>query len=162
MPMLANGGFPAGRHYLSVSAWVLALLSTHYSIIYADVYKEVAAKDPACAMAYWGQAMTVHRPAYSQPSEQDLKRGWELVQKARAVGAMTAREREYIVALAGFYPGDKVDNEKRTAAWCAGMERFTPATRRIRRLQFSMLCRYWSPNRRTIRRWRIHGRRSRF
>src|SRR6266478_495192 len=39
MPMLANGGFPAGRHYLSVSAWVLALLSTHYSIIYADVYK---------------------------------------------------------------------------------------------------------------------------
>src|SRR6266478_374562 len=38
MPMLANGGFPAGRHYLSVSAWVLALLSTHYSIIYADVY----------------------------------------------------------------------------------------------------------------------------
>src|SRR6266403_4940289 len=39
MPMLANGGFPAGRHYLSVSAWVLALLSTHYSIIYADVYR---------------------------------------------------------------------------------------------------------------------------
>jgi len=140
----------------------VALLHSYWYEEADKQFKEVAAKDPACAMAYWGQAMTLHRPAYSQPSEQDLKRGWELVQKARAVGAMTAREREYIVALAGFYAGDKVDNEKRTAAWCAGMERFTPATRRIRRLQFSMLCRYWSPNRRTIRRWRIHGRRSRF
>jgi hypothetical protein len=39
MPMLANGGLPTGRHSLSVSAWALALLSTHYSIIYAEVNK---------------------------------------------------------------------------------------------------------------------------
>jgi hypothetical protein len=30
MPVLANDGFPAGRHYLAVSAWVLALLSIHH------------------------------------------------------------------------------------------------------------------------------------
>jgi tetratricopeptide (TPR) repeat protein len=86
-------------------------------------FEDVAAKDPACAMAYWGQAMTVHRPAYSQPSEQDLKRGRELVQKAKSLSAKTLREREYIDALAGFYVAEKVDYEKRAAAWCAGMEK---------------------------------------
>jgi hypothetical protein len=45
-------------------------------------FEAIAAIDPGWAMAYWGQAMTLHRPAYSQPSVQDLKRGWELVQKA--------------------------------------------------------------------------------
>ena len=101
----------------------VALLHSYWYEEAEKQFKEVAAKDPACAMAYWGRAMTLHRPAYSQPSEQDLKRGWELVQKARAVGAITAREREYIDALAGFYAGKKVDYEKRAAAWCAGMEK---------------------------------------
>jgi hypothetical protein len=101
----------------------VALLHSYWYEEAEKQFKEVAAKDPACAMASWGRAMTLHRPAYSQPSEQDLKRGWELVLKARAVGAMTAREREYIDALAGFYAGKKVDYEKRAAAWCAGMEK---------------------------------------
>jgi len=61
----------------------VALLHSYWYEEADKQFKEVAAKDPACAMAYWGQAMTLHRPAYSQPSEQDLKRGWELVQKAR-------------------------------------------------------------------------------
>jgi tetratricopeptide (TPR) repeat protein len=52
-----------------------------------------------------------------------LKRGWELLQEARAPGAKTTREREYIDAFAGFYAGEKVEYEKRTAAWCAGMEK---------------------------------------
>lgn len=100
----------------------VALLHSYWYEEAEKQFEEVAAKDPACAMAYWGQAMTLHRPAYSQPSAQDLKRGWELVQKARVAGAKTARERGYIDALAGFYAGDKVDYEKRAAAWCTGME----------------------------------------
>jgi tetratricopeptide (TPR) repeat protein len=73
-------------------------------------------------MAYWGQAMTLHRPAYSQPSQQDLKLGRELVHKAQAAAAKTRREREYIDALAAFYAGENVEYEKRAAAWCAGMD----------------------------------------
>jgi tetratricopeptide (TPR) repeat protein len=101
----------------------VALLHSYWYEEAEKQFEEVAAKDPACAMAYWGQAMTLHRPEYSQPSEQDLHRGWELVQKAKAVGAKTARERGYIDALAGFYRGEKVNYEKRTAAWCEGMEK---------------------------------------
>jgi hypothetical protein len=101
----------------------VALLHSYWYEEAEKQFKEVATTDRTCAMAYWGQAMSLHRPAYSQPSEQDLKRGWELVQEARALGAKTAREREYIDALASFYAGDKMEYEKRTAAWCAGMEK---------------------------------------
>ncbi len=101
----------------------VALLHSYWYEEAEKLFEDVATKDPNCAMAYWGQAMTLHRPAYSQPSEQDLKRGWELVQKAKSAEIRTAREREYIGALAGFYAGDKVDYEKRAAAWCEGMEK---------------------------------------
>ena len=101
----------------------VALLHSYWYEEAERQFEAVAAKDPSCAMAYWGQAMTLHRPAYSQPSEQDLKRGWELILKAKAAEPRTPREREYIEALAGFYAGEKVEYEKRTAAWCAGMEK---------------------------------------
>jgi tetratricopeptide (TPR) repeat protein len=101
----------------------VALLHSYWYEEAEKQFEEVAAKDPACAMAYWGQAMTLHRPAYSQPSQQDLKRGRELVHKAQAAAAKTRREREYIDALAAFYAGENVEYEKRATAWCAGMEK---------------------------------------
>lgn len=101
----------------------VALLHSYWYEEAEKQFQEVAAKDPACAMAYWGQAMTLHRPAYSQPSQQDLKRGRELVQKAQGAATKAPREREYIDALAAFYAGENVEYEKRAAAWCAGMEK---------------------------------------
>jgi tetratricopeptide (TPR) repeat protein len=101
----------------------VALLHSYWYEEAERKFEEVAAKDPACAMAYWGQAMTLHRPAYSQPSEQDLKRGREFVQTAKALAAKTLREREYIDALADFYAGENVEYEKRATAWCVGMEK---------------------------------------
>jgi tetratricopeptide (TPR) repeat protein len=101
----------------------VALLHSYWYEEAERQFEQVAGKDPTCAMAYWGQAMTLHRPAYSQPSQQDLKRGWELVQKAQAAAPKTPREREYIDALAAFYAGENVEYEKRSAAWCAGMEK---------------------------------------
>jgi len=101
----------------------VALLHSYWYEEAERQFEQVAGKDPTCAMAYWGQAMTLHRPAYSQPSQQDLKRGAQLVQKAQAVAAKTPREREYIDALAAFYAGENVEYEKRATAWCAGMEK---------------------------------------
>jgi hypothetical protein len=69
----------------------VALLHSYWYEEAERKFEEVAAKDPACAMAYWGQVRTLHRPAYSQPSEQDLKRGRELVQTAKALAAKTLR-----------------------------------------------------------------------
>src|SRR5260370_42200051 len=66
-------------------------------------FKQIAAKDPECAMAYWGEAMSFYHQLWDRPDEAHLKRGWELVQKAESTGKKTERERDYIEALAAFY-----------------------------------------------------------
>jgi tetratricopeptide (TPR) repeat protein len=86
-------------------------------------FKQVAENDPKCAMAYWGQAMSLYHALWSPPDTADLKRGRDLLQKARAIGAKTQRERHYIEALRAFYRKyDKVDHEKRATAYAQAME----------------------------------------
>lgn len=101
----------------------VALLHSYWYEEAEKRFEEVAAKDPQCAMAYWGEAMTLHRPAYSEPSEQDLEEGKLLMQKAGALGAKTARENGYIAALQAFYAEVKADYKQRAEAWCQGMEK---------------------------------------
>jgi tetratricopeptide (TPR) repeat protein len=87
-------------------------------------FKDLENQDPGCAMTYWGEAMSLLRQLVSRPEEADLKRGLELVQKARAMGAKTPRERDYVGALALFYRDyDKVDYEKRIEAYSQAMEK---------------------------------------
>lgn len=105
----------------------VALLHSYWYEEAEKQFEKVAAKNPKCAMAYWGEAMTLHRPAYSEPSEQDLEEGKLLMQKAKALGTKTARENGYIAALQGFYAGEKVDYKQRAAAWCQGMEKIYAA-----------------------------------
>ena len=100
----------------------VALLHSYWYEEAEKQFEQAATKDPKCSMAYWGEAMTLHRPAYTQPSEQDLQQGRTLLQKAEALGAKTDRERAYITALAALFAGEKVDYEQRAAAWCQGME----------------------------------------
>jgi len=87
-------------------------------------FKEVAGKDPGCAMAYWGQAMTLYHQLWGLPAKADLKRGSDLLAKAQELKPKTEREREYISALAAFYrDSDTLDHTKRAAAYSAGMEK---------------------------------------
>src|SRR5258708_5649814 len=81
----------------------LALL---YSFEYEGAdkqFKEVAASDPQCAMAFWGQAMALYHQLWGRPSKSDLKDGSALVQQAQKLQAKTLRERDYIAAIAVFY-----------------------------------------------------------
>ncbi|MGI8959053.1 MAG: hypothetical protein ACR2IV_04670 [Bryobacteraceae bacterium] len=87
-------------------------------------FKKVAAKDPGCAMAYWGEAMSSYHQLWDRPDEAHLKHGWDLVQKAEMTGEKSERERDYIEALATFYRDyDKVDHDKRAAAYSERMEK---------------------------------------
>src|SRR5258708_4076561 len=58
-------------------------------------FQEIQKKAPACAMAYWGQAMSLYHQLWDRPSKTDLQRGADLLAKARALHAPTARERDY-------------------------------------------------------------------
>jgi tetratricopeptide (TPR) repeat protein len=87
-------------------------------------FAEVAQKDPKCAMAHWGEAMTFYHQLWSRPDDATLKRGWQEIQKAQAAGTKTAREREYIAALAEFYRDPaKRDHPARARAYSQAMEK---------------------------------------
>src|SRR5208283_3997670 len=68
-----------------------------------EQFVEIAQKDPACAMAHWGSAMSLFHQIWERPKESTLKRGQEEIEKAQNIGAKTERERGYISALAVFY-----------------------------------------------------------
>lgn len=66
-------------------------------------FKEVAQHDSHCAMAYWGQAMSLFHELWSRPTKDNMKYGHDLIEKARAAKPATARERDYVEALAVLY-----------------------------------------------------------
>ena len=88
-----------------------------HSFWYAKAEKEfraVAEKDPACAMAYWGVAMSQYRLLWEFPGAEELRNGRAAIAKAKELGAKTQRERDYVAALDAYYrDSDKTDNATR-------------------------------------------------
>jgi tetratricopeptide (TPR) repeat protein len=83
-----------------------------------DTFAAIAQKDPTCGMAYWGIAMTYYHQIWAAPGPSDLKQGWAAVEKAKAAGARTQRERDYIAAIETFYKdADKLDHGTRAQAY---------------------------------------------
>ena len=83
-----------------------------HSFAYAEAEKgfaDVLASDPGCAMAHWGIAMCQFHPIWAaanpaaEPSPAELQKGTEAARKAKAAGARTARENDYIAAVNAFY-----------------------------------------------------------
>jgi hypothetical protein len=73
-------------------------------------------------MAYWGIALTLLTP-YATTLGSNLPLGLAAIEKAKAVGAKTQRERDYIDALAVMYIDyDKVDHDSRVQAYLFAME----------------------------------------
>ncbi len=85
-------------------------------------FKQVATQDPQCAMAYWGQAMTLFHLLWARPSEADMKHGAELAQKAQQLKPKTKREREYIKAVAVLYQTGAIEHKKRLGQYASAME----------------------------------------
>jgi hypothetical protein len=80
----------------------VALLHSFWYEESARTFAEAGAADPTCAMAYWGQAMSLWHPLWAPPSPSDLQRGHELSERAVAL-AHTPRERGYAEAVAAYY-----------------------------------------------------------
>jgi hypothetical protein len=83
----------------------------------------VAAKDPQCAMAYWGQAMTLFHLLWSRPTAADMKRGDELAHKAQQLKPKTKREQEYVDAVSALYQTGEIEHKKRLANYANAMEK---------------------------------------
>lgn len=81
-------------------------------------FEQIAKTDPDCAMAHWGIAMSVFHQIWDRPDEHAVARGWTEIQAAQA---KTAREREYIDALNGFFQPDTRDYQSRVESYSAAM-----------------------------------------
>jgi tetratricopeptide (TPR) repeat protein len=85
-------------------------------------FVEITQKDPVCAMAHWGVALSLFHQIWERPGEPALKRGWIEMEKAEKLGAKTDREQGYIAALSDFYRdyGTR-DHMQRAAAYSNAM-----------------------------------------
>lgn len=69
-----------------------------------EAFQRVTTTDPQCAMAHWGIAMTLFQPLWpTRPRPEALQRGWEVVQKAKALQPPTERERLFVAAAEAFF-----------------------------------------------------------
>ncbi len=80
--------------------------------------------DPSCAIAYWGIAISQRpNPLVGPFDAATLKRGLDAVEKGEAIGAKTARERDWLGALKEYFRDyDKVDQDTRTQNYERAME----------------------------------------
>ena len=79
-------------------------------------FKHVLQRNPNCAIAYWGEAMSQYHQLWNPPSEKDLAEGWEYIRKAETAGNLNSRERGFVEALAVFYkPGNQSPHERAKA-----------------------------------------------
>jgi tetratricopeptide (TPR) repeat protein len=96
-----------------------------HSMWYEEAVKAftgIAEADPACAMAWWGVAMSHWYPLWYPPPPAALKAGAEAIARAEAIGAKTERERGYIAAIATFYRNsDTLDHRTRALAYEGAM-----------------------------------------
>jgi tetratricopeptide (TPR) repeat protein len=86
-------------------------------------FEQIAKTDPDCAMAHWGIAMSVFHQIWDRPDEHAVAHGWTELQTARSHPAKSAREREYIDALSGFFQPDKRDYQPRIESYSAAMDK---------------------------------------
>ncbi|TMA77564.1 MAG: hypothetical protein E6J58_05005 [Deltaproteobacteria bacterium] len=99
----------------------LALLHSFAYVKAAKTFEEVSAKDPGCGMAQWGLAMTYFHTIWGPPTDDEFSAGRAAAQKAAAVGAPSARERDYIAAIGSYYEGDGVPHPSRVVAYDKAM-----------------------------------------
>ena len=102
----------------------LAMLHSFWYPQGLNTFAEVTKTDPDCAMGYWGIAISRRaNPLVGAPDPSVLKDGMEAVNKAKAIGVKTQRERDYIAAIETYYKDwEKLDYRTRVLAYEKAME----------------------------------------
>lgn len=72
-------------------------------------FERILKKDPNCAMAHWGIAMSRFHQIWDRPDEQAMQLGTQEIEAAKKHPPKTARERDYIAALGAMFHAGTVD-----------------------------------------------------
>lgn len=87
------------------------------------VFAKIIDVDPACAMAYWGVAMSNYHPLWAPPTQPELEKGAKAITIARSI-SQSKRESDYIDAISTFYKDwNKTDHRSRSQNYKSSMEK---------------------------------------
>jgi len=81
----------------------LALLHSFFYDEARRVFSDIAQRDPQCAMAHWGVAMTYYHPIWTAPDSTEVAAGLKAIEKALAAPKKNERELGFIRAAEAFY-----------------------------------------------------------
>jgi len=102
----------------------VALLHSFWYEEAEKTFVDAEKQDAKCAMAYWGEAMSLWHQLWDRPEAATIKRASAELKQADKAKAPTERERDYIHALEAFYSNSaKADHEARARAYSAAMEK---------------------------------------
>jgi tetratricopeptide (TPR) repeat protein len=88
-----------------------------------EIFEETLKADPTCGIAYWGMALGLLDNPHNTIPAPNLPLGLAAIQAAKATGAKTQRERDYIDALAVMYVDyDKTTQAARVQSYLKAME----------------------------------------
>jgi hypothetical protein len=89
-----------------------------------ELFEDAAKADPECGIAYWGAALSLLANPHGAIPGPNLAPGLAAIQKAKAIGAKTERERDFIDALTLMYVDyDKLPQPQRMRAYLGAMEK---------------------------------------
>jgi hypothetical protein len=105
----------------------VSLYHSYYWPEARKAFSAAAQTDPGCAMAHWGQAIVLMGNAFAWPlSGNALKDGMAAVERAKAIGTKTARERDFVSSAEAFFrDADKVPARTRQLAYELALEKMT-------------------------------------
>jgi Tfp pilus assembly protein PilF len=105
----------------------VALLHSYWFAEARKAFDAVLEQDPGCVMAYWGLAVNyLGNSLASAPPPKDVAAASAGLDRARAIGAKTARERDWIEAIGAYYrDAEKTPVPARLAAYTKAMEQLT-------------------------------------
>jgi tetratricopeptide (TPR) repeat protein len=105
----------------------VAMLHSYWFTEARKAFDAVVQQDPHCAIAYWGLAVNyLGNSLAAPPSVKDLAAASEALDKGRAAGAKTQRERDWLDAIGAYYRDhDKVPLDARMAAYTGAMAQMT-------------------------------------
>jgi tetratricopeptide (TPR) repeat protein len=81
----------------------VALLHSFFYEEARRIFTSMAERDPKCAMAQWGIAMTWWHPIWTPPTSDEMRAGKAAIEKAMSMNAGSDRERGFITALNTYY-----------------------------------------------------------
>ena len=102
----------------------VAMLHSFWYDEAGKTFQQVTVTDPACAMGYWGIAMSLYYQLWATPpTAVELQKGYAALRQARNLTIKTSREKSYLTAADTLYPDNgKVDFAARKLTYQKAME----------------------------------------